>query len=260
MDRDAACRIRLATVRRVRPAPLGDSEFNYDDYSAVRWLHYGQQVNAVMEFQPQSVLEVGPGDNTVADFLSRKNILVETIDRDPALLPTWVGDVRDPLPCDRRYDVVLASEILEHMPYERSLEAIGNLLAVLEDRGAVIVSVPYTTARLFPRRPDYGRFVSPEGRLHTGVPARWGHRVLWLGTLVRAVARRELRDVGRPGKRDVAPDDVSLHHWDLGDAATSIRRVRRDLSRIATVTSLVRRRDTNCVFLMLGPRHRKPGT
>src|SRR5712671_3305985 len=95
--------------------PLRDSVFNYTDYMPERFLHYYQQITHVLEFQPKRMLEIGPGDHTVTDFLRRKGIEVETYDNDPKLDPTYLGDIRKALVTRGGYDLVLASEVFEHM-------------------------------------------------------------------------------------------------------------------------------------------------
>jgi hypothetical protein len=116
----------------------------------------------------------------------------------------------------------------------------------------VVVSVPYTTLRLWPRRPDYGRVVSPEGRIHTGIPARWAQRVRWPLRLARAAANRRWSHLlTLPGTRLVAPDDVSAHHWDAGDARTSIAHLERDFGSLATMDRVVVSRSSNAVFFVL---------
>ena len=231
---------------------LGESPFIYTDYARWRWLHYGQQAEHVLALEPSTVLEVGPGDHCVSDFLTRKGIQVDTLDRDPELKPTWIGDIRRPLPTDGSYDVVLASEILEHMPYDEVHGAVRNLLAVTRPGGRVVISVPYTTTRLFPSTPDYGRIVSCKGHIYTGIPGRWWQRIRWPLRLVVRLARGQgQRAFEKPSYKDIPRDEINVHHWDLGDAKTSIRKVRTDLSKLAEVVSTDVRRNTNCVFYVL---------
>src|SRR3990167_5414995 len=94
---------------------LGSSPFNYKTYTASRFNHYYQQIRHVMELHPAKMLEIGPGDHTVCDFLRRKGVEVKTFDQDPNLLPDFHGDIRNKLPIDEKFDLVLASEVFEHM-------------------------------------------------------------------------------------------------------------------------------------------------
>ena len=219
---------------------LGPSPFNSADYTRWRFLHYHQQIVLVLRLRPTRVLEIGPGDHAVTDMLRRKGIEVETFDSDPHLHPTHLGDVRDGLP-KGPFDVVLASEVFEHMPLSDLPAVLRTVAAVLAADGRLVMSVPYSTVRLFPRRPDYGRFVSPEGRLPLGVPLRWLYRLL-------------------PARSATIPpyprDRVDVHHWDLGFEGSTRKRLRRLLSEVYTIEGEVARRDTNCVFWVLAPRAR----
>lgn len=231
---------------------LGDSVFNYDDYTEARFLHYFQQFKHVMELAPRSILEIGPGDHAVCDMLRRKGMDVETYDMDPALRPTYLGDIRDPLVTPRTYDLVMACEVLEHMPARWTPAVLRNIARAVAPGGRALISLPYSTIRLFPPRPDYGRVVSCEGRLPTGIPiryydyARWPVRVLY--RLARGDRRRALQP---PGMSPQPEDRFDLHHWDLGYGATSVRRTARVFAEVFDVERIVPYRNTNCVFYVL---------
>src|SRR5256885_1066493 len=191
------------TVKR-----LDDSVFNYTDYMPERFLHYYQQITHVRSFQPKRVLEIGPGDHTVTDFLRRKGIEVDTYDNDPKLEPTYLGDIRKELVTRGRYDLVLASEVFEHMNIKWLPQLLSNIRRVLAPGGILLVSLPYSTLRLFPPRRDYGRVISCEGRLHTHIPFYYLHTLLWPVRLLYRLAwnRRGLQDAlcTWPGRRDVS--------------------------------------------------------
>ena len=94
---------------------LGDSIFSYKDYSVYRFLHYYQQISYVLPLKPNEILEIGPGDHTITDFLRRKGIKVDTMDNDPQLHPDFLHDIRNSFPQMQKWDLVLASEVFEHM-------------------------------------------------------------------------------------------------------------------------------------------------
>jgi SAM-dependent methyltransferase len=246
-----------ATVRPTEPVrPLGDSPFNYDDYSPDRFLHYYQQTVQVLKHGPATVLEIGPGDHTVTDFLRRKGIAVETLDNDAALQPTYLADLREPLPIDRRYDLVLASEVFEHMNIAWLPRVLSHIREVIAPGGVLVVSVPYSTVRLFPSRATYGRVVSCEGRLHTHIPLHVADILVWP---VRALHRVVVQRLGfrqALARRTLPryPDDrFDVHHWDLGIAPTTRSVVRRILREQYVITAEQTCVDTNCVFFTLSP-------
>lgn len=235
---------------------LGDSPFNYTEYSAERFVHYFQQIQHVLALRPRTVLEIGPGDHTVSDFLRRKGITVKTFDNDPRLRPDYCGDLLAPLPIAERFDVVLASEVFEHFRFADLPRILDHVAAVMARAGSLVASLPYTTVRFFPPR---GGLMSCEGRLHTGIP----YYVVQAGlTVVRGVYRTLRR--GEPPRHAFAwypafephgGDRHDVHHWDLGTWPTTRRRVREVLRRRFDVTTERAYRGTNCVFFVM----RKPG-
>jgi len=230
---------------------LGPSAFNYSAYGPERFLHYYQQITHALRFSPKTVLEVGPGDHTVTDFLRRKGVEVETYDNDPLLEPTYIGDVRQPLEVPKRYDMVLASEVVEHMNVRWLPSVLRNLRDVLKEDGVLVLSVPYTTLRLFD---PHGRIVSCEGRFQTGVPMYQFYRLAvpllffyrWLVKgLPPGVAIRV------PGIPDYADDRFDVHHWDLGYQPTTRRLVREILRKEYSILDEQVYLRTNCVFFTL---------
>ncbi|MBI3637923.1 MAG: methyltransferase domain-containing protein [Candidatus Rokubacteria bacterium] len=241
-----------------RPLALGDSHFNYSDYTAARFLHYFQSVHHVMALHPKSLLEIGPGDHTVSDFFARKGVTVRTFDNDERLRPDYIGDLREPLPISERFDVVLASEVFEHFQFADLERILRNIEPVLGPRGHLVVSLPYSTIRLFPPRPRYGRVLSCEGRLHTGMPTY----VIQAGLTVARGFYRTVRLREHPRKAfafyrsfpNYPADRHDVHHWDLGVWPTTRRRVRQVFARFFDVIDERPYLGTNCVFFVLQAR------
>jgi methyltransferase family protein len=235
---------------------LGASVFNYSDYTAERFLHYYQQIFHVLKHAPATVLEIGPGDHTVTDFLRRKGIAVETYDNDPRLGPTYLGDIRRDLVTTKRYDLVLASEVFEHMNVKWLPRVLTSLRGVMGHESVLVVSLPYSTVRLFPPRTTYGRIVSCEGRLHTRVPLYVADRLLWP---LRAghrllVGRVGIRRALEARTMPAYPDDrFDVHHWDLGVAPTTRSAVRRIFQKQFVIADERAYVNSNCVFFVLRP-------
>lgn len=101
---------------------------------------YANQLAAVVEAEPDSVLEIGKGSNYVQDTLSRFGYKVTTADLSPDLEPDLVADVRDiPVP-DGAFDVVACCEVLEHLPFSEFVPALVELRRVARRR--LVLSVP----------------------------------------------------------------------------------------------------------------------
>jgi ubiquinone/menaquinone biosynthesis C-methylase UbiE len=107
-----------------------------------RFISYFYQINLVIKVNPTTVLEVGVGNRVVSDYLIRSGYQVTTVDINRGLEPHAVGDIRNLPFGDNLFDVVLASEVLEHLPFKD----VPNILAELRrvSQKEVIISIPYS--------------------------------------------------------------------------------------------------------------------
>lgn len=105
-----------------------------------RWASHWHQITEVLRTGAATCLEIGTGTGVVKDALTRASIAVTAIDIAEDLRPDLVGDVRD-LPCaDASFDVVLASQVLEHIPWPEVARAVAQMHRVC--RTHAIVSLP----------------------------------------------------------------------------------------------------------------------
>ncbi len=241
--------------------------YGLDTYSRERFLHYRLQVLHVLALRPATVLEIGPGDHTVTDILRRRGVEVHTLDHDPKLGSDIVADIRGPLPVEGRYDVVLASEVLEHLDYRWTNTVLESLAGALAPGGSIVLSLPHSTVRLFPPpaaaawRRHGGALerlglISAEGRLRTGIPISRIQPLLTVARFLYKLARRApLREALRQYRMEtVSEDRLDVHHWDLGLAPTTRERFRRDVRPRFEIVNEVADGETNCVFFVLRPR------
>ncbi len=115
--------------------------FSYMEYG--RWCSLWHQINNINKYQNKKILEVGPGGGVVTKVLKDSGVNIQTIDIDPDLDTDYIGSVTD-LPFESgSFDVVVAYQVLEHLPYEKSLKAFEQLIRVC--RQAVIISLPDVT-------------------------------------------------------------------------------------------------------------------
>lgn len=108
-----------------------------------RWNNYWYQIDAVRTFKGvDSVLEVGPGGKMVADFLAKLGFSVKTLDVNESVDPDYVASV-DNMPLENKsFDVVLAAEILEHLPFDKFDKALAEMKRVA--RMGVVISLPHS--------------------------------------------------------------------------------------------------------------------
>src|SRR3989338_6026415 len=90
-----------------------------------RWISYWHQIDATLRLTPENVLVVGKGDGIVVDILKKYIPRVESLDTEEKLEP----------------DVVLAAEILEHLPFDKFKTSLSEIRRVAK-KGSVI-SLPH---------------------------------------------------------------------------------------------------------------------
>lgn len=117
----------------------------YEKYdNVIRFISYFYQIDLVRKLKPNNVLEIGIGNKTVANYLKQNGIKIDTCDFDKYLEPDYVADIRN-LPFeDNSYEVVMAYEILEHIPWEDVDKALSELNRI--SKKYVIISIPYCSA------------------------------------------------------------------------------------------------------------------
>jgi SAM-dependent methyltransferase len=105
-----------------------------------RWASMWHQLDEVVRLKPEKVLEIGPGPGIFKATALAIGLVVETLDIDPELNPDHVASVFEMPFEDGAFDVVCAFQMLEHLPYEKSLEAFREMTRVA--RKGVVISLP----------------------------------------------------------------------------------------------------------------------
>lgn len=121
----------------------GEKHFHKEYDSVSRFISYYYQCSTVLGLKPKSVLEVGVGNKLVSSYLKNNGVDVTTCDYDKTLKPDVVSDIRDLSKFkDNSFDVVIAFEILEHIPWNDLDKALSELKRV--SKKYVVISVPHT--------------------------------------------------------------------------------------------------------------------
>jgi len=162
-----------------------------------RWASYYAQLREVIELAPQSVLEVGTGDGVFKNVIRHNtDIAYQNIDVAEDLKPDIVGSVENiPLP-EGSVDVVVAFEVLEHLPYEKFEGALTELARVA--RRAVVLSLP-----------------------HFGPPLTFSFKIPFLPDI------RFAWKIPYPRKHVFN----GQHYWEIGKRGYSVSKIRAALSR-----------------------------
>jgi SAM-dependent methyltransferase len=160
---------------------------------------FWHQVDEVLRLGGGRVLEVGPGNGLVTEWLRRAGCDVVTLDHDPALRPDLVGSVTAVPLANDDVEIALAGQVLEHLPWDRAQTAIAELARVA--RVGVVVSLPDASPYAGVASPLYHGFYIENVRRRRA-PTRIG--------LLRQLLSRELR------LRDVLWTRLVPATWALG--------------------------------------------
>ncbi len=181
-----------------------DKEHYYRDYDdLMRFISYFYQIDLVKKLHPGTVLEVGIGNKTVSNYLKEFGFAVTTCDFDRSLNPDHVADIRD-LPFENdSFDLVMACEVLEHIPWEDVEKALYEIHRVTKKHA--LISIPYHSIQIEAvlRAPFIGRI--------SGKP------YLTLSLRIPRTARKEKLD--------------KEHYWEMDRKKHSIKKVRALLEK-----------------------------
>ena len=167
-----------------------------------RFISYYNQIDLVRTLDPKEILEVGIGSGFLSNYLRSRDYAVTTADYDKTLGPDMVCDITRIPVKDNSFDLVMAFEILEHMPYEESLKGIKEMERV--SKRYVVLSVPrscsYFGLSFMFGLPIFHKFVS----LGLRIPFFW-----------------------------IGPEYGSKEHfWELGRRGFPVRRLVKDIERL----------------------------
>lgn len=117
------------------------SHYNFLNYNNKKtWMNFWYQITYVLNLTPETVLEIGPGNKTVTDALQKNGVSVTTVDIDKNLNPDFVTSVTKLPFKDESFNLVLCSEVLEHLPFEKFKESLVELKRV--SKKYVILGLP----------------------------------------------------------------------------------------------------------------------
>ena len=103
---------------------------------------YLTQMKTIHQLGVRSVLEIGPGESIVAEYMKSLGLIYETMDIIEDYKPTILSKLED-VDADSyraRYDIVCAFQVLEHSPYERFIDNINKMATM--SKKYVFISFP----------------------------------------------------------------------------------------------------------------------
>jgi len=105
---------------------------------------YLLQIRTIKDLNIKSILEIGPGDGTVGEYLKKLNISYCSIDNSNESKPTILTSLEnlDPTPYAKKYECVCAFQMLEHSPYENFVQNIEKMKKMSSKY--ILISLPYS--------------------------------------------------------------------------------------------------------------------
>lgn len=177
------------------------------DYEG-RFSSYWYQIQAIWNVveRGDSILEIGPGNNFLKDYLSRRGILVETLDITAETEPTYSGSVAS-IPCsNEKFTCVCAFEVLEHQPFELLISSLAEMSRV--SKNVVLFSVP-----------DIRWCLSYDLNIGSS-----NHRFRKSFSVPRLIQR--------PLPQARSPED---HYWEIGRRNFSVARILSEIAKTETM-------------------------
>lgn len=108
----------------------------------IRFISYFCQIDSVIKTNPKTILEIGIGNKIVSNYLKQSGFDVTTCDFNKKLGPDTVADIKNLPFKEDKFDVILACEILEHIPFKDVQTTVSELHRISKKN--VIISIPYS--------------------------------------------------------------------------------------------------------------------
>jgi len=134
--------------------------------------------------QPKNIIDFGGGVGLLAVPLARAGFDVTLADLDSTTLrfalfraerhgirlKVWKSDV-EPTPPDKKYDVILALDVLEHLPKDELDAVVDKLIQLKHAKTEIILSAPFGRTEIHPMHIDADEHTNQQvHRLQTELP------------------------------------------------------------------------------------------
>jgi hypothetical protein len=170
----------------------------------LNWFRYYYLVKDVIRLGGKNILEIGTGSGLVKNCLAPIVNNYKVLDINPNLDPDFLGDVRVyNKKLENNFDIIIAADVLEHMPFEDLSKTIKNIFCYLKKnkRSYALITVPHRSSNFL--------FMSPTQIPHVfRVPSGF----LSLGSFWRRFIKRKIW---------IDP----YHSWEIGDGNITVKKV-----------------------------------
>ncbi len=173
--------------------------------NAKRWTTYAEIIKWVLNIEPSNILEIGIGNRLVADIIRKIGFTIKLLDLDVSLNPDYIMDVRDEsiLQFKDKFDLVIASQVLEHISYSDYLKALHNISFITKK---FIMTLPHCI--------KHNLFLSYSLKFDF-FEKYW--KVLRFGTKLYT--------------KKLPYNYNTKHSWEIGTRSLSLRKVKKDIKK-----------------------------
>ncbi|HEY9768525.1 MAG TPA: class I SAM-dependent methyltransferase [Coleofasciculaceae cyanobacterium] len=114
------------------------SSYDSRDRFCSYWYQIQETMNAIGS--EGRVLEIGPGNRFLTDYLLKRGICVETLDLREGNKPDYIGSVNKIPLADQSFELVACFQVLEHLTFEHFSNSLKEMARVASKQ--VVFSVP----------------------------------------------------------------------------------------------------------------------
>jgi len=178
--------------------------YSFERIDIPHWISYWYQIKIILTLSPflKKLLVVGKGDGIVANILKEYTSEVKTLDIDYKLKPDYVASVEKMPLADNNFDIVLCTEVLEHLPFEKFEKSLSELKRVAKK--CVILSLP-----------------------HFGPPIKFSFKI----PLIREkkIALKIPISITHTISKKIAKEEI--HYWEIGEKNYSLKNVKKIIKK-----------------------------
>ncbi len=190
-----------------------DKDHYKKEYNSVpKFISYFYQIDITEQLKPKRILEIGVGNGIVSNYFKTNYNNIDTCDFEKKLNPDFCADIRNMPIKSSQYDLVMACEVLEHMPYSDFEKALSEIKRV--SKKYVLVSIPYCALSF---------------EMTIKIPG-----------LRKIINRRFLDFFFRFPMFFKKPKFNGEHYWEIGTRGYSLKKVRKDIEKHFNIKKEIR--------------------
>lgn len=120
---------------------VSKEHYKFDHYiDPYRWLSFREQIKNTLQLSPENILEIGVGTGVYHTLIQHFGISVKTLDYDKDLYPDYVSSVTDIPIDDKKFDICVCFQVLEHLTFSDFSRSLKEMKRV--SKRYIIMTLP----------------------------------------------------------------------------------------------------------------------